>query len=943
MSGQKKNLRVLKKVSNVPKKVPGAPEKVFCVISHTHWDREWYMPFEQFRLKLVDLMDHLLQILETNPQYIFHLDAQTVVLEDYLEIRPYQKKILQKYIKGGKLLVGPWYVQNDFYLTSGEATIRNLLIGSRIAEQMGKCTWVGYTPDQFGLISQLPQIFNSFGVDSCIFGRGYNFFKKAGEELKPVKMPSEFIWKCEDGSEVLAVNMPFWYNNAQRFSEDILKSLKLLEMIESSFEGVALTPYLLLMNGVDHLEAQENLMPILKNLGKALPEGRVIVQTSMTEYMDNVKKHLMKEGVESIPLYKGELRNGVDYQILQGTLSSRIYLKAANVRAQNLLENQIEPLYSFISMIGGGERYPADFLHYLWKLLIQNHSHDSICGCSRDEIHDHMEDKYARIHEAGEELLQRGMDFISAHVDRSGLVEGNYLVTLFNTVESARNAVVEIELNFPVEESVAGFRILDTDGADVPFTLISKGKKYRNIFSPINLPGIKEVDIFKIHLYVEGLEGMSFKMLTVKPDASLALNTIEGTGAACGRVTGNVHIVETGELPLRLENEYISTLINKDGAIDLTCKETGKQYKDILRIEDSEDCGDSYVYGKAMRGRTYTSDGLVPEIKCISGSIFDTRYSLVYHMELPECFIEETGLRSGKLVANRIEMIIGLKKGSRWLDIDFNIDNASKDHRLRVLVNTGVNTDFTYAAAPFDVIERDRKDVLKGIKNGTQPNSAFVDIWDGVEGIAVLNQGIHEYEHLMDDKGSVSMTLLRVNGKIEVHSKGDTWQVPGNQCLRKIKLKMALYPHTGDWRASGVISRSREFLNPVLNYYQPADIRKFTGGRPAVQDSDIKEIFYRADSFAHIVLPHDLRLFDIKGKDVVISAVKRCENDDSIVIRLYNNSSVESEFEITYFKPLKSVWKLNMKEESVAELPYRENRLDPVIIKPKEIYSVSII
>lgn len=330
-------------------------DKVFCVISHTHWDREWYMPFEQFRLRLVDLIDNLIQILETCPQYIFHLDAQTIVLEDYLEIRPYQKEILRKYIKEGRLLIGPWYVQNDFYLTSGEATIRNLRIGSRIADKMGKCTWVGYTPDQFGLISQLPQIFNSFGMDSCIFGRGYNFFEKAEEELEPVKMPSEFIWKGEDGSEILAVNMPFWYNNAQRFSEDISKSLKLLEIIESSFEGVALTPYLLLMNGVDHLEAQENLASILENLGKALPNGKNIVQISMTEYLNNVKKHLkIRSGVESIPEYKGELRNGADYQILQGTLSSRIYLKAANVRAQNLLENYLEPLYSFISMMGVG-------------------------------------------------------------------------------------------------------------------------------------------------------------------------------------------------------------------------------------------------------------------------------------------------------------------------------------------------------------------------------------------------------------------------------------------------------------------------------------------------------------------------------------------------------------------------------------------------------------
>lgn len=898
--------------------------KVYCVISHTHWDREWYMPFEQFRLRLVDLIDNLLDILKENQQYIFHLDAQTIVLEDYLEIRPYQREILQKYIKEGRLLVGPWYVQNDFYLTSGEATIRNLIIGSRIADEMGKCTWVGYTPDQFGLISQLPQIFNSFGMDSCIFGRGYNFYEKAEEELKPVKMPSEFIWKGEDGSEVLAVNMPFWYNNAQRFSEDVNKSLKLLELIENSFEGVALTPYLLLMNGVDHLEAQENLLPILEKVNKEFNGEKAIVQMSMNEYLDNIRRCN-----PSTSKYTGELRNGMDNQILQGTLSSRIYLKAANVRAQNLLENNLEPIYSFISMVGANEKYPTDFLNYLWKLLIQNHPHDSICGCSRDEIHNHMEDRYQRIHEAGEELLKRGMDFIAAHMDRSKMSEGDYLITLFNTVETARDAVVELELHFPVEEEVKSFRILDSEDREIPFTLLSRTKKDRDMFSPINLPGTKEVNVYKIQLYAEGLKGMSCKALTVKPFHN---NIAESEPVAGANI----------ELPVKLENEFIAALINENGTIDLTYKETGKQYKNILCIEDSEDCGDSYIYLSAEKGTTYTTEGLVPEIKCMLNSCFESKYSLAYQMELPECFIKETGLRSEKLVMNSVEITIGLKKGSHWLDIDFSIDNKSKDHRLRALVKTGVQSDFTHASTPFDVVKRDRKEVLKGIKNGTQPNSSFVDVCDGAGGISVLNQGIHEYEHLLDDKGVIAMTLLRVNGMIEMHSMGDTWQAPGNQCLREIKLKMALYPHKGDFMEAETATRSREFQNPVLSYYQPEDIRKFVGGRPAVQDSSINETFYREKPNADIVLPHELKLFDIKGGNVVVSAVKKCENSDGIVIRLYNISSDESEFEFTYFKPLKQAHKLDMKEEAVSELLFTGNKLDTIRLKPKEIYTILV-
>ena len=176
--------------------------KLFCVISHTHWDREWYMPLESMKLRLCDLIDRCLVILDEQPEYIFHLDAQTVVLEDYLDIRPEMRDKLRKYISEERLMVGPWYLQNDYYLTSGESTVRNLLEGRRIAEAFGHCDTVGYAPDQFGNISQLPQILKGFGIDNFIFGRGLDTRRPDGSV-----MPSEFIWEGADGTQALAVPM----------------------------------------------------------------------------------------------------------------------------------------------------------------------------------------------------------------------------------------------------------------------------------------------------------------------------------------------------------------------------------------------------------------------------------------------------------------------------------------------------------------------------------------------------------------------------------------------------------------------------------------------------------------------------------------------------------------------------------------------------------------
>ncbi len=905
--------------------------KVFCVISHTHWDREWYMPFEKFRIKLVDLMDNVIDIMETYPGYIFYLDAQTIILEDYLEIRPYKRLILERFISEGRLLVGPWYVQNDFYLTSGEATIRNLMIGSASAEAMGKCTWVGYTPDQFGLISQLPQILNGFGIDSCIFGRGYDFYEKTEEGLSVKRRNSEFIWQCCDGSSVLAIQMPFWYNNAQRFSEDIEKSMKLVDMIEKNFEGIALTPYLLLMNGVDHLEAQENLLPILGKINHRLGGEKSIRQYSMEAYVDDVKKYMDQNAVQ-LTTYEGELRNGHDRQLLQGTLSSRVYLKTANVKAQNLLECNLEPLYSFIHMLGGDGLYPSDFMTYLWKQLLKNHPHDNICGCSRDEVHRHMEDKYERISQLGEELLSRGMDFISAHIDRSELSNSDYLITVLNTVETTRSGLVDLEVQLPACENVKNFDILDQGGRKVPYRIAGKENKCKGIYSPINLPGAMDVDSYRIQLFIEHMDGLSYETFIVRPKD-------EGTLKA--------EITEARELPYaQMENEYMKVSIQNSGRIDLEYKDTGRLYSDILKLEEDEDCGNSYNYFKTKAVRACTTKNLRPQIKCIANTTFEQSCILSYDWQLPELFDLETGKRSEKLTANRVDMKLTLKKDCKWLDISIDADNRSKNHRVRALVNTGFTADYTNASIPFDIVKRDKKDVLRGINsNGTQPDSGFVNVDGEKEGIAVLTEGLYEYEHLADSKGMLAITLLRANGRITGQSLdeklSEDWNVPENQCLRRIKVNFALYPHTGNYLEAAVFARTKEYQNPFRCYFQPADLKKFTGGRPAVQDSEIKEIFYREDKFTHVSLPRKIKIAGIKGDNLILSALKKAEKDNRIIVRVHNISEEESELKLDCYKPIKSVFRVNLREEAIEKLEHFQNECR-FVVRSKQILTLAI-
>src|SRR5205814_8391643 len=117
------------------------PENVtrtVAIVPHTHWDREWYQPFQTFRLRLVDLLDDLLPRLEADPSYArFMLDGQMAVIDDYLALRPEAEERLRRLAASGRLSVGPWYVLMDEFCVSGETIVRDLQLGLEKAAAYG--------------------------------------------------------------------------------------------------------------------------------------------------------------------------------------------------------------------------------------------------------------------------------------------------------------------------------------------------------------------------------------------------------------------------------------------------------------------------------------------------------------------------------------------------------------------------------------------------------------------------------------------------------------------------------------------------------------------------------------------------------------------------------------------------------------------------------------
>lgn len=466
--------------------------KTIHLISHTHWDREWYRTFQQFRLRLVHLVDGLLDILASDRDYKhFMLDGQTIVLDDYLLMRPEAESTLTRLIRSGRVLIGPWHILPDMFLVSPEAHIRNLLAGDRKARRFGPKMNIGYMPDSFGHIGQMPQILQGFGIDNACLWRGVppspDVGRGAGGEGDD--QPTEFWWQSPDGTRVLMLYLRDSYSNGAslnasnpaQFTEQIQQAADSLLPHSTTARLTPNTPHLLVMFGTDHMEPPAETSKAVKAANKHLKEYRV-VHSTLPKYLAAVKSKIVNRKSE-IPTVIGELRSSKRAHLLPGVLSTRMWIKQRNHASENLLEKWAEPFSTFASLQVGMLKHsnlttfkPANILRQAWLLLLQNHPHDSICGCSIDQVHDEMKPRFDQVDQIGEEITRQSLEILAGAVNSDQLpalsnVEGSAIsvqsaIVVFNPLSVKRTDVVTTELSLPV--GVSNFEIMDEAGNVIP-------------------------------------------------------------------------------------------------------------------------------------------------------------------------------------------------------------------------------------------------------------------------------------------------------------------------------------------------------------------------------------------------------------------------------------------------------------------------------------------
>jgi len=733
------------------------------LFSGTHWDREWYQTFQGFRMRLVKMMDELIEILETRDDYgVFHFDGQTIVLEDYLEIRPENKERLEKLIKSGKLVIGPWYCMPDEMLISGESLIKNLQKGFKLSREFGvEPLKSGYICDIFGHIAQMPQIFDKMGINSAILWRG----------IGDTDLPMFFDWKAPDGSTVRTVRQhprsgygsfaievlgrdPLLVDD---IPDDVLRE-RLKKHVDEEIERANI-PYIYLGDAVDHANCHKHTGKYIKILKELYPDA-----TIHHENIENLFNSIKDE--KGLPEKNGELYGFTKFagRTIMNTPSARPHLKIANDKVQTLLEKWVHPLYAF-----GHTTEPETYLDVANTYLLKNHPHDSICGCSLDRVHENMMFRYNQSEEIANEII---FNFKSGRRVKDEESK-DMVIEILNPLPYAEKTNVEVGVLFDKEfptygegmgyEQIASFRLYDMDGNEVDYGISKLEYNQR----------------FRTHDQVA--ERGHYYTLTFTADLP-AMGSVKYRISPCnGEYTRKLKRLTSGRN--FAENDYISFEINCDGSINLTDKRTGKIYRNLLSLVDSAEIGDGWIHVPPVNDREVVSN--FASIKKIEDNAARVVFEITQKMMIPEkmMWLDKGYYPSDHEVEVIIKNIVTLTSVDKHIKIKTTVINNAEDHRVSVLFPTGIDNGKYTVNQAFSFVERRSGIYLESENSAELPcierqMGGIIYTKNEKGGFAIIAKaGLHEAGAMED--GTIKMTLLRAFPRVVLQNLQTEGQVKG--------------------------------------------------------------------------------------------------------------------------------------------------------------------
>ena len=742
-------------------------KKHLLLVPSTHWDREWYKPQAEFNVYLTELFDLVLRRLESGELPNFFTDGQAVIVEDMLTLKPQWKERIARFAAEGKLEIGPFYALTDMYVPSCESFFRNLKYGIEIVRNLGGVPGIPYAPDAFGHNADLPAILATAGFDSYFFCRGM------GDQLDPAR--SEFIWKDRyDNYKLLGLSAIIdifhpvtgrWICGAYALGMNLPQKdnefKERLEILMNDLQKYSDLPDQLAINGSDHLLPEDDLAGRLERFNAS---GADFVAETAT-IADFVARAWRNLDIKKLPSVSGELIAGKFFRILTGTSSSRSNLKIRNAHAQYFLEKIVEPALA-CAPESIRERY-QEHLDNAWKMLLQNQTHDSVCGCGTDAVvrenvvrFDRIESSMTVVAErllrlaSGVEELRMFMPSPEAEVIKAAV---------FRNADDTAGRMWHFSIVLPDVIDINNYVLTDNDGKEWDFIaeMENKASTTNGPFMPCGPSGYlcSRQRIYTDMPLPDGCSNASifFRKKEKKTTPDNAVLPV----VLCG-----------GKLKFSAGNYAV---------------------EDFLTLCSTTDAGDEYDYRPGDAPVTVYNAPWRETGRTIAGNLYSVSFAC--EISVPASAGAE------EMVTLPVALRITGSFNEKTFLARLLVDNRAEDHRLQLVIKT-----------PFEFSEYCRQSQMQHCispverliepenwRDHTEPlrrNFGYMSISRNNSSFTVMPQGLHE--HVTDGR-SFALTLLRAVGSLGRTKAGPAIFTPEAQEQGKRLFSVAF-----SWEGDGV-------------------------------------------------------------------------------------------------------------------------------------------
>lgn len=878
-------------------------KKDVYVVAHSHWDAEWYFTCEDSNILLIENVDYLMDLLERDKDFqSYSFDGLSIILDEYLEVRPEQRARLQKLISDRRLFVGPWYTQTDSLLVRSESLARNLIYGVKTAQSFGHSMNIGYLPDIFGQHAYLPSFFTDLGIEYSVLQRGLY--------TDQIRKDLNFYWRSPNMKKIATNCMYFGYGPGKFLSDETsYVEHRLLPILNQLGEMNTNTDRLLLPSGGDQVLANKTFPSTVKKLN-ALDLGYNFKMSNFEDYMDDVFSESTFDNI-----IDGELYACQKSRIHRTCHSTRVDMKQQTHTTEHLLLDQLEPLLVIAQNLG--MEYPKAHMKSLWKKVFASHAHNGVEATNADQVNANVKNRLASVERSARSLINLYKKKITKEISNK-LGQSNLLVVFncdihkleqlvsvvvftkepqFSIVHSESNE----QVNFSIKEQEA------LDGGQIVI-VTAQGEKLEKV-----------PDYYRSEILVD-----------IKSVGALGYDTYRIEEKQASKEVAQTSINNT------IENEYFAVSMN-DNHLSLTQKSSNEEIHDFIEFVDCCDDGDEFDF--APLANDY-------EIRNKEFTLLETKQA-----DLFQKMVVKSELLLPKDKAARIarefevcpvETTIEVRKGETFVRVTHAFENKAVEHRLRVHLKTNIKDNtYSYADQGYSIIRRESENqyekdwkelkfVEKPVPIYTMENTVFMK--SDNERMGLITKGIKEYE-VIQSENAIALTLFRSVGLL---GKDDTLWRPGRASGINNKVvhtpdALMLQPLTFEYAITMSENLSDTAIYDEICAYQEHWL--------TYQMQNLNTFEERLERFMIPLSDNEIAaknsMIEIDNKSIFMSMCKDGESNNEMHIRLFNPTQTAQSFTLN-IQNVKEIARISLLEEKQEAL---ENNF---VLEPKDYMNLCI-